>query len=166
MEAIKGTASIYNEHSGGRRAAHLTQVAGESDITSEITDYIINVAKQRAPGASMNKETWQSISEEGKAVWDKLSNGDKQKILQYAMKRASAKEPTLVNQVTSQSTVDPIDEGTTDEPTESVLDMPEVTEVEVNKIISKARQELGWVFRPEFRSFRFLPRNYDNDDLN
>ena len=86
MEAIKNTATIYDEHSSGRQAAHMTQVTEGPDLTSEIADYIINVAKRRAPGASMNKETWQSISEEGKAVWDKLSNGDKQKILQYAMK--------------------------------------------------------------------------------
>ena len=69
--------------------AHSTQMTDESNLANKITDYIINVAKQRAPGASMNKETWQSISKEGKAVWDKLSNGDKQKILQYTMKQAS-----------------------------------------------------------------------------
>ena len=86
LEAIKNAATIYDEHSSGRRAAHLTQVTEGSNLANEITNYIINVAKRRAPGASVNKETWQSISEEGKTAWAKLSNGDKQKILQYAMK--------------------------------------------------------------------------------
>ena len=89
----------------------------------------------------MNKETWQSISEEGKAVWDKLSNGDKQKILQYAMKRASTKEPVLVNQAASQSS-ETMDGGDPmEEPAENDPDTSEPTDVEINKIISKARQE-------------------------
>ena len=141
LEAIKNAATIYDEHSSGRRTAHLTQVAEGPDITNEIADYIINVAKRRAPGASMNKETWQSISEEGKAVWDKLSNGDKQKILQYAMKRAAAKEPVLVNQVTSQNPEDVNEEHPPEEPAEGDPEMSEPADVEINKIISKARQE-------------------------
>ena len=32
----------------------------------------------------MNKATWESISKEGRTVWDTLSDGDKRKILQYA----------------------------------------------------------------------------------
>ena len=89
----------------------------------------------------MNKETWQSISEEGKAIWDKLSNGDKQKILQYAVKRAAAKEPTLINQVTAQDTEDLEEKGTGEEPGEDTQDFPEPAEAEVNKTVSKARQE-------------------------
>ena len=90
----------------------------------------------------MNKETWQSISEEGKAVWDKLSNGDKQKILQYAMKRVSAKEPVLVNQVMSQNPEDLDEEDPMEEPAGSDPDMPEPVDVEINKTVSKARQEV------------------------
>ena len=41
------------------------------------------------PGASMNKETWGSLSPEGQATWDALGDGDKKKILQYAHKRAA-----------------------------------------------------------------------------
>ena len=106
-----------------------------------IAPTIINVAKQRAPGASMNKEMWQSILEEGKAVWDKLSNGDKQKIPQYAMKWASAKEPALINQVTSQSVEDLNEEEPNNKPGENTSDPSETTKVEVNKMISKAQQE-------------------------
>ena len=49
---------------------------------------------RRLPGASMNKETWQAISTEGKVTWDKLTEADKKQILQYATQRAAAK-PTL-----------------------------------------------------------------------
>ena len=89
----------------------------------------------------MNKEAWQLISEEGKAVWDKLSNGDKQKILQYAMKQASAKEPVLVNQATSQNSEILDEEDPMEEPAENDPDTTEPTDVEINKIVSKARQE-------------------------
>jgi dihydrofolate reductase len=43
--------------------------------------------KQRAPRTSMNKETWESLSAEGKTTWDKLNEADKQKVLQYVTKR-------------------------------------------------------------------------------
>ena len=72
-------------------------------LVEEMTEYFVNMAKKRAPGATMNKETWQNISEEGKSIWDKLGNSDKQKILQYAMKWAATKETLSVNQVVTQT---------------------------------------------------------------
>ena len=90
----------------------------------------------------MNKETWQGISEEGKVVWDKLGSGDKQKILQYAMKRASAKDPVSVNQTMLHDLDNAFDamgnevESTSPEP-ESV----ETLEGEINQAVSKARSE-------------------------
>ena len=74
-------------------------------------------------------------------MWDKLSNGDKQKILQYAMKRASVKEPVLVNQATSQNSEVLDEEDPMEEPAENDPDTTEPTDVEINKIVSKARQE-------------------------
>jgi hypothetical protein len=35
----------------------------------------------------MNKETWASLSAEGKTTWDKLIESDKRKVLQYVTKR-------------------------------------------------------------------------------
>ena len=116
----------------------MTQVMEESGLANKIADYAINMARQRAPGASMNKETWQSISEDGKAVWAKLSNRDKQKILQYAMKRVSPKEPVSINQVTSQRMEDFNEQKPNDEPGEHPMDSEEMAEVEVNKTVSKA----------------------------
>ena len=45
LEAIKNAATIYNEHSSQRQVVHLTQVAEETDLANEITDYFINMAK-------------------------------------------------------------------------------------------------------------------------
>ena len=74
-------------------------------------------------------------------MWDKLSNGDKQKILQYAMKRASVKEPVLVDQVTSQDVEGLDEEDPTEKPAEDDPDILGSADVEINKIVSKARQE-------------------------
>ena len=58
------------------------------------------------------------------------------------MKQASAKEPTLINQVTSQGTED-VNEGELNyEVGEDTLNVLEATEVAVNKMISKAQQQV------------------------
>ena len=100
LQAAKASASLYDEKSSGRRSVNIakTNNASESTVVDEITEYFVNMTKKRAPGATMSKDTWQTISEEGKTVWDKLTNSDKQKILQYAMKRAEAKGGISVNQ--------------------------------------------------------------------
>jgi hypothetical protein len=106
-----------------------------------MTEYFVNMAKKRAPGATMSKETWQNISDEGKSVWDKLSNSDKQKILQYAMKRATAKETITVNQAVIQASEDDTEEfedAKSPPDTENEQDNPEL---EINQAVSKARSE-------------------------
>ena len=57
------------------------------------------------------------------------------------MKRASIKEPVLVNQVTSQDEENLDDGDITGEPDEDGQDPIEFMEVEINKTVSKARQE-------------------------
>ena len=78
LEAIKNAATIYDEHSSRRRTVHTIQASEDYNMVDEITDYVINMTKKQAPGPSMNKDTWQTISEDGKAIWDKLSNRKKQ----------------------------------------------------------------------------------------
>jgi hypothetical protein len=142
LEAIKNAATIYDENIGGRRSINVVQTTDDNQAVDEITEYFVNMIKKRSPGASMNKETWQSISEDGKAVWDKMSNGDKQKILQYAMKRASAKEAMSVNQT---STQEPEESNEANELGTDVINQdqqePSVTETEVHQVISKAKSE-------------------------
>jgi 1,2-phenylacetyl-CoA epoxidase PaaB subunit len=49
----------------------------------------------------MNKETWNSLDKEEQALWDKLKDTTKRKILQYAKDRATKKEKgAKVNVVT------------------------------------------------------------------
>ena len=58
------------------------------------------------------------------------------------MKRASAKEPTLINQVAYQETEDANENELVGDPEEDTPDSSEETaEVEVNKTVSKTRQE-------------------------
>jgi len=47
------------------------------DIEAEIQEYMVNVMRRRMGGAAMNKETWESISDEGKQTWDQMSPADK-----------------------------------------------------------------------------------------
>ena len=141
LEAVKSAASIYDEGANGRRSVNVAMASGNHDVENEITEYFINATNRRAPGATMRKETWQTISEEGKSIWDKMSNGDKQKILQSAMKRAAAKESLSVNQTITHEH-DEIDEDHTAqaEAYEGDIDSSN-PETEVNKVDSQAKRE-------------------------
>ena len=144
LQAAKASASLYDEKSSGRRSVNIakTNNASESTVVDEITEYFVNMTKKRAPGATMNKDTWQTISEEGKTVWDKLTNSDKQKILQYAMKRAEAKGGISVNQTMIQEldhNMNPEEAGEPGAEDNSAEEQP--LEAEVNQAVSKARSE-------------------------
>jgi hypothetical protein len=143
LQAAKASAALYDQKSSGQRMTSVNKTetsTAESTIVDEITEYFVNMTKKRAPGATMNKETWQAISEDGKAIWDKLTNSDKQKILQYAMKRAAAKEPVSVNQTMIQE-VDQVFASTEEESPTGIPDTNEALEAEINQAISKARSE-------------------------
>jgi hypothetical protein len=86
MQAI-----LYNEKSMGNRSANMTNF--EQDFNeleepeyrkknSNINEMLVHFMKRRAPRISMNNETWESLSAEGKTAWDKLNKTDKQKVLQ------------------------------------------------------------------------------------
>ena len=77
LEVFKNAATIYDEHSSGQRTVHTIQASEDYNMVDKITDYVIITTKKRAPGASMNKEMWQTISEESTTIWDQLLNSDK-----------------------------------------------------------------------------------------
>jgi hypothetical protein len=83
----------------------------------------------------MNKATWESLSKEGRSVWDTLSDGYKKKILQqYAVDRAE--KPVIQANQHETSTPD----GTeTPAPDESTTHVP--TTAEINNLVTNARQE-------------------------
>ena len=116
-------------------------VSNPDSLVEEMTEYFVNMAKKWAPGATMNKETWQNISEEGKSIWDKLNNSDKQKILQYAMKRAAAKETISVNQAVPQASDDDAEEFEDARSPPDKDNVQDNTELEINPAVSKARSE-------------------------
>ena len=106
-----------------------------------MTEYFVNMAKKQAPGASMNKETWQNISEEGKSIWDKLNKSNKQKILQYTMKRAAAKKTISVNQAVIQAADDKTEEFEDARPPPDTEDVQDTTELKINQAVSKVCNE-------------------------
>jgi hypothetical protein len=142
---LKSAATTYDESKlRGRRAnnANLTTTSTDSDITEEISVFLINEMKRRMPGASMNKGTWSSLSAEGKSTWDALSDGDKKKILQYAQKRAE-KSTVEANQHSTEDTdVTEVNE-TADliEQSPSNDDDNVQLEAEINNAVAKARKE-------------------------
>ena len=81
----------------------------------------------------MNKETWDSLSTEGKATWDKLEESDKRKVLQYAMNRA--KKESIDANVTE------VNEEAATEKDDEDDETGEVTEAEVNQAITQARKD-------------------------
>ena len=67
---------------------NMAQTTGSNpdSLVEEMTEYFREYGKETGSRHHHEQETWQNISEEGKSIWDKLNNSDKQEILQYAMK--------------------------------------------------------------------------------
>jgi hypothetical protein len=143
LQAIKGSATLYDQKRNGTRSIHMADTTDDArqDFLDEITELMVNVTKRRTPGATMNKDTWKSISKEGQEIWDKLSSSDKQKILQYAMKRGTSKGTATVNEAVLSIGEEPeeVGEVAMDQGDELIDD--EVHEAEVNAAISKAKAE-------------------------
>jgi hypothetical protein len=96
LAVIKTQAILYDEKSLGNRTANMANLDRDMDELeeseyreepSDIEEMLVHLTKRRAPRTSMNKETWASLSPEGKTTWDKLNESDKQKVLQYVTKR-------------------------------------------------------------------------------
>jgi hypothetical protein len=100
----------------------------------EINEFLVNVMRRRVPGASMNKETWESLSAEGKATWDKLDEADKRKVLQYALGRA--KKESIEANVTETTEVD-----TAGDDADDSVEAGTFTEAEINQAITQARKD-------------------------
>jgi hypothetical protein len=77
----------------------------------------------------MNKATWESLSKEGRTVWDTLSDGDKKKILQYAIDHAD--KPVLQTNQHETSTPNGTEAPT---PNDSTTQVP--TTAEINNLAS------------------------------
>jgi predicted Fe-S protein YdhL (DUF1289 family) len=82
----------------------------------------------------MNKETWESLSAEGKSTWDKLNDTDKRKVLQYVTKR-NEKDSMEANQ----HEVTETDENETVQNEVRNEDI-ETTPGEINNAVSKRKE--------------------------
>jgi hypothetical protein len=90
LAVVKTQAILYDEKSLGNRTANMANLKCNIDKPeeseyqeehSDIKEMLVHLMKQRAPRTSMNKETWESLSVEGKTTWDKLNKSDKRKVL-------------------------------------------------------------------------------------
>ena len=73
--------------------------------SEEIQETEIHMTRTKLPGASMNKDTWNSLRKSEQEIWDKLQDSTKKKILQYAIERAQKKSSTAnVNQTSISDT--------------------------------------------------------------
>ena len=146
LALLKSAAAHYDRRKFGGsrrdRSAHHTDITpnqDDKDISNEITDYLVHEIRRRMPGSTMNKATWDSLSKEGRTVWDTLSDGDKKKILQYAQDRA-ARPDIQANQ--HESNVNPDIPSVDDPPSPDALptnDAP--TSVDINNVIARARND-------------------------
>jgi hypothetical protein len=140
LAILKTAATLYDESAMGRRSVNLTELefnqeeTTDEDIVEEINEFLVNVMRRRVPGASMNKETWESLSADGKATWDKLDEADKRKVLQYALGRA--KKESIEANVTETT-----EANATDNETEEVTGAGTFTEAEINQAITQARKD-------------------------
>jgi hypothetical protein len=96
LSVVKTQAILYDEKSMGNRSANVANFEHDFDDPEEpdyqeesnnIDEMLVHLMKCRAPRTSMNKETWESLSAEGKTTWDKLNETDRRKVLQYVTKR-------------------------------------------------------------------------------
>jgi hypothetical protein len=117
------------------------------DMAQEITEYVVNQMKRNRslPGSKMNKETWDSLSEETKKLWDKFDDKEKRSILSYAYKRAMKRDTnqseqgdTLEAHVTEQ--VEDKQDKDEDDPEENNKDVDRGM-IEVHNAIARARGE-------------------------
>ena len=138
LTVVKSSAALYDEQRVGRRAVHNVALLNpnEEQFLDEINVHMANQLK-RLPGASMNKETWKAISNEGKTTWDKLSEQDKKKILQYAMQRAE-KSTVEANTHSMDNPDTSFDAPFTDDQPPTSMDVMRVTH---DNGVSQARNE-------------------------
>lgn len=150
LHILKSTATIYDQKRQ-RRSAHTHALIGwdedepggpslETATTmEEAIDYVINEMRRRAPGSSMNKETWKSISKDGQGTWDKMSDSDKAKILRYATQRASQDKERMESNNHSIDHGSEVDIKVTDTATEEASCRGEDDTVAINNAMTEAR---------------------------
>jgi hypothetical protein len=141
LAIVKTTASMDDKRFKNHRSVKLHEIEDVDSISSDVGDMNledgleINETQRRPLGATMNKETWNSISGEGKKKWDALDASDKAKILSYAKKRGE-RSSIEANQ-------HEIDEGEAEDEPEGTMEPTDPSEdaIEVNQTLAGARGE-------------------------
>jgi hypothetical protein len=115
---LESSAMTYDESKVGSRSVNYHSVVSDDEESEvEQSEFSIHVTKGKMPGSSMNKETWNSLDKEEQAIWDKLKDSSKRKILQYAKDRAGKKEKEVkINVVETEGSEPP---SSSEEPDDS-----------------------------------------------
>ena len=105
-----------HEQSSDDTASTTAEDTSTDDMDDALAELEAYMSRQRIPGSSMNKETWQSLEKATHSAWDMISPDDKAKILNYAMERAERnrqaaamhqRSANVTNMSSSDSTGDP-----------------------------------------------------------
>jgi hypothetical protein len=143
LSVVKTQAILYDEKSMGNRSANVASLEHDPDEhegsdyyeeSNDVDEMLVHLMKRRTPRTSMNKETWESLSTEGKSTWDKLNDTDKRKVLQYVTKR-NEKDSMEANQheVTETDENEIVQNEVKDEDNEN-------TPGEINNAVSKRKE--------------------------
>ena len=89
---LESNATTYDESKVGKRSVNkLNIIMDDVDNDEEQQEFEIHFTKGKVLGSTMNKETWNSLDKEEQALWDKLKDSTKRKILQYAKDGGASK---------------------------------------------------------------------------
>ena len=70
-----------HEQSSDDTASTTAEDTSTDDVDEALAELEAYMSRQRVPGSSMNKETWQSLEKATHSAWDMISPDDKAKIL-------------------------------------------------------------------------------------
>ena len=131
-----------HEQSSDDTASAAAEDTSIDDMDAALAELEAHMSRQRVPGSSMNRETWQSLEKATHSAWDMISPDDKAKILNYAMERAERnrqaaamhqRSANVTNMSSSDSTGDPETDSAESPSSEGSSD-PVDMEANVNKV--------------------------------
>ena len=108
-----------HEQSSDDTASEPAEDTSTHDMDNALAELEAHMSRQRVPGSSMKKETWQSHEKAAHLAWDMISPDDKAKILNCAVGQAERnRQAEPVHQrsanVTNMSLLDSADKPGTD----------------------------------------------------
>ena len=122
LKRSRGAARQGNVHDAtASDDATSTDATTDDDELAQLEAYM---SRQRVPGSSMDKETWQSLDKSTHSAWDMISPEDKAKILSYAMERANKNKQAAANRNISANVAEQAESDAPDTPGDDSEESP------------------------------------------